>query len=128
MSSIRTRKLKPLASRYCTHYRTRANFFIAIIDRSPLRRNLLVRYENRAGFGAGIPEDWSEEKVLLLIRTSWRGTYPIWEVSSRVYGSPVLIGEPSFVAGQPSWHFGQSEAASCCRRRLETQIIDISVK
>jgi len=105
MSSIEGRKLKPLASMHCTHYGTRANFFVVMTDASADKRNLIVRYESRAGFSVGVPADWSEEKLLLLIRTPWGGEYPIWEMSSRVLGSPLLAGEPSFVEGHPSWHF-----------------------
>jgi hypothetical protein len=107
MSSIGERKLKPLASMHCTHYATRANFFVAMADANPDRRNLIVRYESGAGFSVGVPEDWSEEKLMLLIRTPWSGEYPIWEMSSRVFGIPLLAGQPSFVEGTPSWHFPQ---------------------
>jgi hypothetical protein len=112
MSSIERRKLQPLASIYCKHYRTRANFFIAVVGGGD-DRNLVVKYEKHGGFSTRIPEDWSEEKIMLLIRTPWDGEYPIWEMSSRLFGSPMLVGDPSFVEGRPSWHFPQSSERCC---------------
>jgi hypothetical protein len=81
----------------CTHYQTRANFFVGTVSTKPRERFLVIRYEDEAEFYIGIPNDWCEEKVLLLIRTPWRGAYPIWEMPARVFGSTILVGEPSFV-------------------------------
>jgi hypothetical protein len=118
MSTIEERRLKPLASVHCSHYGTRANFFVAAVGAGFDERTLFVRYESGAEFLVGISDDWSEEKVLLLIRTPWHGEYPVWEMPFRRFGSPMLIGEPSFVEGRPSWHFPRQNAGGDWPMRL----------
>jgi hypothetical protein len=94
-----------------------AKLWAAIIWYASLsRRKLVVKYEGRAAFWVEILQDWSEDRIMSLIRTPWSGEYPIWEMSSRVFGNPILVGQPSSVGVRPSWHFPDSAPAiNSCR-------------
>jgi hypothetical protein len=80
-------KLKPMGSVFCTQYQTTAEFYI---DHStiPGFRHLVVVYEKgRPEFEAGIPNDWSEQRLQDLIfwpmKDDPSAPYPAWEVTAR---------------------------------------------
>jgi hypothetical protein len=102
--------LKPIWKQWCQPYMTNAEFFLRPPNALGGVRHLVVRYEeggrnDKPDFASGIPDDWSEEDVLELIRygrsiptrsnatSTGKEEWPAWEVPARVYGSPTLIKE-----------------------------------
>jgi hypothetical protein len=85
-------ELKFLGCLDCIQYRTRAVFFIDSKAEAGLR-HLLVLYENgRPPFRSGIPNSWSDAELMRHVMIEDDDTYPVWEQSARMLGSPTLIG------------------------------------
>jgi hypothetical protein len=91
-----TKNLRPICSLHCKQYESDAKLYIEEARPSGKRR-LVVQYEKggyggRKEFGASIPDDWTEERVMELIFWPMNSDapYPAWEVPARVYGSPIL--------------------------------------
>jgi hypothetical protein len=90
-------KLKPIGSTFCTQYQSDAKFYIDEAHESGLRHLVVVYdkggYGGRSEFLAGVPDDWTEQKVLDLILWPMKdpnAPYPSWEVPARVDGSDML--------------------------------------
>jgi|ERR1700687_188191 hypothetical protein len=88
-------KLKFICSSFCKQYQSEAKFYIDEAHASGLRHLVVVYDEGGYGddpdFLAGIPDEWTEEKVLdLILRSKKDGQYPAWEVPARAFGSPML--------------------------------------
>lgn len=93
-----TRKLSLVDTRYCPQYKTEAKIFIQDKHQSGLR-HLVVQYEKggyegRPEFTTGIPANWTEQDIsnfLLQASKNLETKYPLWEISSRMYGSLTLF-------------------------------------
>jgi hypothetical protein len=86
-------KLNFICSMFCTQYQSDAKFYIDQAHHSGLR-HLVVVYDGRPDFLAGIPDDWTDEMVLDLILWPVKdpsAPYPAWEVPVRVFGSAILF-------------------------------------
>jgi hypothetical protein len=89
-------KMKFLCSVFCEQYQSDAKFYVDETRLSGVR-NLVVVYE-KGGYGgdkeftAGIPNAWSNQDVenLILLPMKSEAPYPAWEVSARVFGSPLV--------------------------------------
>jgi hypothetical protein len=98
------RKLKPIGSVHCQHYKSEARFYIEEAHPSG-QRHLIVRYgegytgrdnppivDGHREFVAGIPDDWNEQDIQDLIAWPIKDPdYPAWEVPAKVYGSSELF-------------------------------------
>jgi hypothetical protein len=88
--------LKFIGSTYCTHYRSKVEFYIEDAHASGFRHLVVIYdlggYGGRPDFEAGIPNDWSEQKVQndLILHTTRGGLYPAWEMPARAFGSDML--------------------------------------
>jgi hypothetical protein len=90
-------KMKFLCSVFCEQYQSDAKFYVDETRLSGVR-NLVVIYD-RGGYGgdkeftAGIPKAWTDqdvENLILLPTKDPKAPYPAWEVSARVFGSPLV--------------------------------------
>jgi hypothetical protein len=88
---------KTLITQFCPQYNTEVEFFIETSPESG--RTLIARYmiggpedlrvvEGRREFRAGIPDAWSEDKLLRFLALN---QWPSWELPSRAGGSPNLF-------------------------------------
>lgn len=87
--------LKFLCSAYCKQYADEPKFYIDEAHPSGLR-HLVVVYSDpkRRELLAGIPNGWTDERVLELILWPMKNqdaSYPSWEMPARVYGRPTLF-------------------------------------
>ena len=95
---MRTRKLRPIGSCYCSQYKTQASFFIQSDHPSGIKL-LIVKYKDGGfrgapEFAAEVPDNWNDPAVLDLIFRPTGGPepqYPTWEIPSRVFGSGELF-------------------------------------
>jgi len=106
-------KLEFIGSVFCVQYQCKASFYVEPPNSGEPRpgtgtgvKHLVVLYGDgytgrddrpivvggQREFSIGIPDDWSEEKLLafLLHPKSPETPFPAWEVSTRAYGLTML--------------------------------------
>jgi hypothetical protein len=88
-------ELRFLCSSFCKQYQSDAKFYVDEAHSSGVR-HLIVLYEKGGCDGAkefavGIPKDWTDRDIIDFVLWDLPNTqYPVWEVSARAYGSPIL--------------------------------------
>lgn len=82
---------------YCEKYNTRAAFFVRQNKRTSMK-DLIVRYEDgRPEFVVSYPNEWSDERLISLLKVKVPGPYPVWERPSKLTGCPYLYLSPLIV-------------------------------
>jgi hypothetical protein len=104
--------LEIIGSMFCKQYQCRAEFYLEPPHSGEPRpatgtgvRHLIVRYGDgytgpddrplveggRREFAIGVPDDWTEEKLLdFLTQPPREGSFPKWEAPTRGYGLNML--------------------------------------
>ena len=88
-------ELKFLCSSFCKQYQSEAKFYVDEALSSGARHLVVVYekggYEGAREFAVGIPRGWTDRDVIdLILWDQPNAQYPVWEVSVRGYGSPML--------------------------------------
>jgi hypothetical protein len=88
-------ELRLLCSSFCKQYQSEAMFYVDEAYLSGARRLVVVYekggFDGAREFAVGIPQGWTDRDIIDLILWDRPNTqYPVWEVSARAYGSPML--------------------------------------
>ena len=88
-------ELRFLCSSFCKQYQSEAKFYVDEANPSGARHLVVVYerggYDGAREFAVGIPKGWTDRDVIDLILWDQPNTqYPLWEVSARACGSPML--------------------------------------
>jgi hypothetical protein len=88
-------ELRFICSSFCKQYQSEAKFYVDEAHSSGVRHLVVVYekggYDGAKEFAVGIPKDWTDRDVIdLILWDQPYAQYPVWEVSARAYGSPML--------------------------------------
>jgi hypothetical protein len=88
-------ELRFLCSSFCKQYQSEAKFYVDEAHSSGARHLVVVYekggYDGAKQFAVGIPKGWTDRDVIdLILWDQTNAQYPVWEVSARGYGSPML--------------------------------------
>ena len=115
------RSNKPFYSCFCKEYQSEAQFFVRTHPMGA--RSLVVIYEAGGfGFAAGIPQHWTDERLLELILWPMKdidACYPAWEMPARAFGSAAATNHQLTVAA----HNGSRPAYSLSRHRCSKNVV-----
>jgi hypothetical protein len=92
MADDAKRDLRLLETRWCPQYESNVRLYI---EQQPTGRALVAQYETGGyegikEFAAAIPADWKDLDVKRYLAMPGTPKHPIWELSTRLPGSPVL--------------------------------------